>query len=295
MRSSPDYKDEDEAVPQKRVKTEYRDDSTESTNEIEEETRIVREFLQLCVKKGLQMGVQTSLFPGLFEFLTSFGKEPSESTRQTLQTEIFINYFCNILFFKPILPNPNLQELQRYQAIKTVTTMNYQAVGHGKQEFKGEKEAKNAQSKYKNCYGLVTGRVIKSSKEYIKLIKDKVSVVEIEENRRLHYIHISIGCINDHTNFDNFLSEYHNRSDKIKRNRGKTTVFNYLANDVAHGITLVKLIKDFLVRENPDFQSYISKGVKAKKQIGETLSDEKNLKYLREAFEDMQKELEEKL
>ncbi len=63
--------------------------------------------------------------------------------------------------------------------------------------------------------------------------------------------------IDDQKSFEDFLKEYHTQGLKMKRNCGKTTVYNCLANDVVNGIILVELIQSFLVSENPDFQSYI--------------------------------------
>ena len=289
-RECSDYKIEDEVTLQKQIKIEHSDSLSRSTNE-EDEARIINDFVKLCAKKSRQMGLHASILSSLTQYLTSSYNEHSMFPYQKVQPESFINSFCNVLPFKTLTPNFNGQELQIDQEPQENFALNQLVLPTEKQEPE-EKEAKNTQSKYKNCYGLVAGRVIKSSKQYFKLKKNLESKVKIEENSRLYYIHIKMEQINDKKSFEEFLKEYHTRSSKMKRNRGKTTVYNYLATDAENGIILAELIQSFLMSENPDFQSYISKGVKSKKQIGQTLSDEKNLTYLRKAFKEMQMDLE---
>lgn len=147
-----------------------------------------------------------------------------------------------------------------------------------------QKPAKPAQSKFKNCYGLVVGRVIRSVKEYLRLIRQQKLKAMIVSSQ-FNYIHLRIGKFSqsETERFENYLKEYHTRSANIKKNRGKSTVYKYLEQDLSQGLILVDLVQSFLDNENSDFQTYICNETKPKKQVSHVLSDEKNVIQLRNA------------
>lgn len=156
-----------------------------------------------------------------------------------------------------------------------------------------QKPTKPAQSKFKNCYGLVVGRVIRSVKEYFRLIRQQKLKGAII-NSQFNYIHLRIGKFSqsETEHFENYLKEYHTRSANIKKNRGKSTVYKYLEQDISQGLILVDLVQTFLDNENADFRTYICNETKPKKQVSHVLSDEKNVTQLRNAFKEMQYYLE---
>jgi hypothetical protein len=160
---------------------------------------------------------------------------------------------------------------------------------------KGTKGAA-AQSKFKNLYGLVTGKVIKSIIEYLRLVSQG-KLQEIIESSQYYYIHQIISSYSDSQkeDFMTYLKGYYTRSESEKKNRGKGTALKFLEQDVTQGLILVELIQSFLERNNSDFQRYISDESNHKKQVSHVLSDEKNLNQLRNTFKEMQHSLEKKI
>lgn len=251
--------------------------------EAQEEERIVPKVYQFDVKEGLETLSKIILLQ----------KQTELDPYPYVQT-MLLGYLSS---FKPIFPAFTAQEFQDYKVMQDRAVLNriqcspprYEnsAVLVNEHEQKS-KSPKHQQSKYKNCYGLVTGRVIKSIKEYLNL-RHQGLTEQISSSARLRYIHVRIGNIGNLKKFESFLNKYHQRSLKLKRNRGKSTVYNYLSEDKINGLILVELIESFLRSENPDFVSYVSG---SKKQITQVLGNEDNLSYLREAFREMKFDIE---
>lgn len=176
---------------------------------------------------------------------------------------------------------------------ETMAPVKNEFVSQEREEVSPKQVTKPAQSKFKNCYGLVVGRVIRSVKEYLRLMRQQ-KLKGMIGSSQYNYIHQRIGHFSDSEfeRFENYLKEYHTRSANIKKNRGKSTVYKYLEQDISQGLVLVELVQTFLENDNSDFQSYIRNETKPKKQVSHVLSDEKNVTQLRNAFKEMQYYLE---
>lgn len=158
-----------------------------------------------------------------------------------------------------------------------------------------QKGPKPTQSKFKNCYGLTVGRVVKSCKKYIKLDKEG-KIENISKSSPYYYIHQIFSSLTDleKEKFDNFLDEFSKRDKNVKKNRGKSTMYSYFEQDPTQGVILVGFIQAFLQPDNPDFQAYINNKTKPKKQVSHVLSGEEDLTKLRNAFMEMKFQLEKK-
>lgn len=210
--------------------------------------------------------------------------------------------------FKPIAPALDLRMAQLYSPVDLSATSTGGFSVLAEQEAvssrvnlsdsgsePSQKSGKSVQSKFKNCYGLVVGRTIRSIKEYFRLIRQKKSNV-VPENFRYGYIHDIIGKFSaqETESFENYIKKYHERKAEEKKNRGKSTVYRFLEQEIFNGLILVRIIQEFLQSENADFQSYVNNETKPKKQVSHVLSDEKNLAQLRDAFREMEFNLEKK-
>lgn len=208
---------------------------------------------------------------------------------------------------EPIIPKLEPQEVEFYNIklelpIKYESDSSYFSPENHSIEIKNEiqikgeetkiSKEKSSQSRYKNSYGLVTARVIKTVQEYLRLIRCKSRSHEINSDPRFYYIHKRIEHLSDDKSFEKFLSEYYARSSEMKKRRGKATVYDFLSKDVNNGLVLIELIQDFLEIGNADLQDYLLKGKKCKKNIIEVLGDETSLAYLREMFEEMKIKLQ---
>ena len=148
---------------------------------------------------------------------------------------------------------------------------------------------KSAQSKFKNAYGLVLGRVIKSLREFLDLNKQKDATQK--HFYRLRYIGEFICKFEDLEELRRYLDDFHqkNRGTTI-RNRGKRTVMEFLRQNTGLGLMLLDIVIDFLSFENADFNDYVT-GSRQIKSIGKVLKDSKNLQQLRDTFKAMKDDL----
>lgn len=232
----------------------------------------------------------------------------------------YANQFFNSLdHIQPIIPKLDLSKVQRdylcNDAVETSTnvssslqpsspesnlspTDNKESVKQKESQSDSEsdnsnKGPKTAQSKFKNCYGLVMGKVIKSINEYFKLVCQSKTV----EGSQYYYIYQRLCGYSESQKdlFENYLKGYYTRDPSEKKNRGKTTATKFLEQDATQGLILVDIIQSFLESSNPDFQNYISSESNHKKQVSHVLSEEKNLTQLRNTFKEMQSSLEKAL
>lgn len=253
------------------------------------------------------------------EFLLDLvGKVYAEKLRreEEIRTLNAQNNLNSMRDYKPIALIPDLRMFQLYNELKQednkISVLNLKEPDRFSASTEGETESsreslvdsgsepsqkggKTVQSKFKNCYGLVVGRTIRSIKEYFRIKRQKKSQ-EIPENFRYYYIHRRIESLSDSEteSFEKYIKKYHERSASEKKNRGKFMVQKYFEQDTANGLILVELVQEFLQSENADFQTYINNETKPKKQVSHVLSDEKNLTKLRETFKEMQFSLEKK-
>lgn len=149
-------------------------------------------------------------------------------------------------------------------------------------------KATSLQSKWKNCYGLIMGRVIKSCKEYFRLVKQVTKSHDIVWNSRVSYIYRTLSSVRDQESFEKYLKTYQIRESESKRRRGKTAMLEFLREGGKNGIILARLIQDFLTEENLDRQSYIKDLRKPKSQIVDILRNPVDLSQLREKFCEME-------
>ena len=151
------------------------------------------------------------------------------------------------------------------------------------------------QSKWKNCYCLILGRVVKSCKEYFRIMKRSHSFDELVLNSRLYYIHRRLLSESDPKSFQSYLQNYKNLEPKTKRKRGKNAMLQFLEEGEKNGVILAQLIQDFLTQENLDRHAYINDSRRPKSQIVGILCNPRDLSQLRDKFCEMEKIVEEKI
>ena len=270
------------------------------------------------IPKPIEMKTSASTLAFLLEHIAkAAGTYAAELRREEINNNLglFHSALNFLQDFKPIAPAPDLGMARLYNEFRqmdnnslvdlcsTMTDSHSASAERETGSSRGslsdsgsepsQKGAKTVQSKFKNCYGLVIGRIIKSIKEYLRLYKRR-KLQGISENYQYCYIYNKIGNFSDLEieSFENYINKYHQRSAEEKRNRGKSTVYKYLEQGGVNGLILVKIIQEFLQSDNADFQSYINNETKPKKQVSHVLSDEKNLTQLRDAFKEMEFNLE---
>lgn len=215
--------------------------------------------------------------PRLIDLVENYKEIPVEITRSTSTTQ-------------PVTP-----EKIELEDVK-ISAKNWDIPKLSEEKFVENSRPKTVQSKFKNCYGLATGRVLKSIKECIKLMRKKGSE-GINENSQFHYIYKVIGEFSEDElkTFEDYVKSYHTRKPEIKCNRGKSVVNDYFAQGGELGVTLVGLVMNFLEPSNQDLQSYIHNQTKQKTQVSQVLSNPKDLAQLRNAFKEMQDKIKKEM
>lgn len=148
---------------------------------------------------------------------------------------------------------------------------------------------KYSQSKFKNMYGLIVGRVIRSCREYLKL--DQNWLLAHNGKHPLAYIHNKVSEMKEKDQFENYLASFHNKNKGTTRNRGKNITKSFLKEGKEFGLLLLDLVLDFLDENNRDFQIYLSDEPGNKKNIVTFFGDNENLHQLRFKFLEMKDEI----